>query len=110
MPDSWIVGSNVQNHTNKFFFFFKLDILGCQLDHSSSSSLKGPPGFSAGRGAPAGDDPDNGLLQHARPHVGQVHLQLGGDKGEANLEVRVPLEAGSAETHPAIEAGPAVAE
>ena len=74
------------------------------------SSLQGPPGFSAGRGAPVGDDPDDGLLQHARPHVGQVRLQLGGDEGEANLEVRVPLEAGSAEAHPAIEAGPAVAE
>ena len=82
----------------------------CQLYRSSSSSLNWPPGFSAGRGAPAGDDPDDGLLQHARPHVGQVRLQLGGDEGEANLEVRVPLEAGSAESHPAIEAGPAVAE
>ena len=69
-------------------------------------SLKGPPGLSVsgGRGVPVGDDPDDGLLQHARPHVGQVHLQLGGDKGEANLEVRVPLEAGSSKAHPAKEA------
>ena len=53
---------------------------------------------------------DDGLLQPARPHVGHVRVQLGGDEGEANLEVRVPLEAGSAEAHPAIEARPAVAE
>ena len=71
-----------------------------------SSSLNGPPGLSVsgGRGVPVGDDPDDGLLQHARPHVGQVHLQLGGDKGKANLEVRVPLEAGSSKAHPAKEA------
>ena len=55
-------------------------------------------------------DPDDGLLQHACPLVGRVHLQLGGDEGESNVEQRVPLEAGSAEAHPAIEARPAVAE
>ena len=63
----------------------------------------GPPGLPC-------NDPDDGLLQHARPHVGQVYLQLGGDEGEANLELRVPLEAGSSKAHPAKEARPAVAE
>ena len=70
-------------------------------------------GGSAGRGAPVAlpcNHPDDGLLQHARPHVGQVHLQLGRDEGEANLEARVPLEAGSTEAHPANKARPAVAE
>ena len=53
---------------------------------------------------------DDGLLQPARPHVGQVRVQLGGDEGEANLEVRVPLEAGPAKPVPSIEVRPAVAE
>ena len=78
----------------------------CNVVNYIAPSLKGPPGLSVsgGRGVPVGDDPDDGLLQHACPHVGQVHLQLGGDKGEANLEVRVPLEAGSSKAHPAKEA------
>ena len=75
------------------------------------SSLEGPPGGGGGAVFVLLDDhPDNGLLQQASPHVGEVHLQLGGDEGEANVEVRVPLEAGPAEAHPAVEAGPAVAE
>ena len=55
-------------------------------------------------------DPDNSFLQHTSPHVGQVHLQLGGDEGKANLEDWVPLEDGASESHPAKEAGPAAGE
>ena len=54
-------------------------------------------------------DPDNSFLQHTSPHVGQVHLQLGGDEGEANLKGWVPLEDGASEYHPAKEAGPTAA-
>ena len=99
------IGGNISKHESKLMYKKNY----CQLYRFSSSSLKGPPGLggSAGRAAPVAlpcNHPDDGLLQHARPHVGQVHLQLGGDEGEANLEARVPLEAGSTEAHPANEA------
>ena len=74
------------------------------------SSLEGPPGGGGGAVFVLLDDhPDDGFLQQASPHVGEVHLQLGGDEGEANLEVWVPLEAGAAKTHPPKEASSAFA-
>ena len=74
------------------------------------SSLEGPPGGGGGAVFVLLDDhPDHGLLQQASPHVGEVHLQLGGDEGEANLKGWVPLEDGASEYHPAKEAGPTAA-